>query len=245
MFHDDETDGPFEGSIGDAGRELGLIDPAPPSDDSYDYMLILGGLASGVEPRVAYAAQLLKQGLVIREQIAGLGSYRQLQERELPISRRYAPAARYEVDHLAAMMVSLLAPEHQVAEPQESTEPQSTAMVHSLAAPCPSHPEYVVYAAVGNDPSNRPANTIETYQVFLDAIENPIGQVALLVTSAIYVPYQHMDAVALLASAGMEVETIGLIVNDRSRHPNSAYLQEVRSALRSAERLIDAPSGGI
>ncbi|MEM7323790.1 MAG: hypothetical protein AAF531_11950 [Actinomycetota bacterium] len=58
-----------------------------------DYMLILGGLATGMEPRVKYAAELINNGLTIREQVAGLGSFRELQDKELPISREYAPRA--------------------------------------------------------------------------------------------------------------------------------------------------------
>jgi len=80
---------------------------ADPSTDEYDYLLILGDLATGVEPRVKYAAQLVTDGLEIRQQIAGLGSFRPLQERELPISTKYAPDGQYEIDHLSVMMADL------------------------------------------------------------------------------------------------------------------------------------------
>ena len=74
MFHDDQDEpDPHAELTYWAAEELGMIDPPPRRGVGYDYLLILGGLATGVEPRVRYAAQLVDEGLEIRQQIAALG----------------------------------------------------------------------------------------------------------------------------------------------------------------------------
>jgi hypothetical protein len=90
------------------------------------------------------------------------------------------------------------------------------------------------YAAVSADRPTRPANTVETYDYFVDSNTTEPGETMLLITSAIYVPYQHLDAVRALGAHGLELETIGLISTPARLHPASAYRQEIRSMIRSA-----------
>ncbi len=240
MFHEDpDAPDPFEDLTYEAADELGLLNPELPSDDTYDYLLILGGLATGVEPRVQYAARLVDEGLTVRRQIAGLGSYRELQERELPISHRYAPAGRYEIDHLAAMMNTLFRAGDEPVELQIDDTP-TTATVWETPATGACGPSLVAYSAVSADPDRMAANTAETYQLFLAHAPIESGQTALLVTSAIYVPYQHLDGVRVLGAAGLEVETVGLVSPSARRHPPSAHRQEIRSMLQATQRYLQA-----
>lgn len=233
MFHEDQGEvDPFEDLTYEAADELGLMNPKPPSDDTYDYLLILGGLATGVEPRVKYAAKLIDEGLTIRRQIAGLGSYRELHEKELPISRRYAPGGRCEIDHLAGMMARLFEGKANLDQPAVGG-PTDTAAVWKIPPLRPDVADLVAYAAVG--PEGRPANTGETYNLFLEVSEVQLHQTALLVTSPIYVPYQHFDAIRVLGARGLVVETVGLMTEAPRLHPPTAYRQEVRSALRAAK----------
>lgn len=234
MFHDDvDRPDPFEELTYQASDDLGLSSPAAPSDNSYDYLLILGGLATGVEPRVRYAASLIDGGLNVRHQVAGLGSYRTLLDRELAISRRYAPAGVYEIDHLVAMMASHFP---DLKEPTGQTGSSQEPVVLPLFRGVPgTTPDYLAYSAVGQAPASRPANTAETYEFFLGANAAEAGQTVLLITSAIYVPYQHLDAVRVLGAAGLEVETAGSRATAARRHAPRAYRQEIRSTLRSAQ----------
>jgi hypothetical protein len=67
----------------------------------------------------------------------------------------------------------------------------------------------------------------------------------LLVTTDLYVPYQHCDAVRVLGLGhGYGVDTVGL---DPARYPDllvptttAKLLQEIRSAIRAMRALCDA-----
>lgn len=94
--------------------------------------------------------------------------------------------------------------------------------------------ELAAYAAISSQPENRPANTADTYELFADSNQIVPGATALLLTSAIYVPYQHLDAALVLGRAYLVIETVGLLSSSSRQHPPHAFRQEIRSALRSA-----------
>ena len=223
-----------------AAEELGMINPPPPSQESYDFLLILGGLATGVEPRVRYAAQLVEGGLQVRHQIAALGSFRPLQERELSISSRYSPHGMYEIDHLSGMLDALFrvdGPWTETTCGDLADDPARASLV--AIQPRLTGPNLAAYAAASSDPDNRPANTADTYELFTRSNDLQPGQRMLVLTSAIYVPYQHLDAVRAFRAYDAEVETIGVRHADGGpTHKPSAYRQELRSALRSAGIIV-------
>jgi hypothetical protein len=88
-----------------AARDLGLLDSAPPTLSKPDHLLILGGLATGVEPRVRYAAKLLADGTISTGSVVALGSFRVLDQREQPAAAHYAPGAKFEIELLTAMIL--------------------------------------------------------------------------------------------------------------------------------------------
>jgi hypothetical protein len=239
MFHDDtDRDDRAELTYW-AAEKLGMINPQTPTSASCDYLVILGGLATGVEPRVAYAARLVEGGLDVRQQIAALGSFRLLQDRELPVSTRYSPDGKHEIDHLAAMLESLF---HTfgtwttTTQGDPATDPARAALV--AIQPRSNGPSLGAYAAASSDPDNRPANTADTYALLAETNNIESGTNLLIVTSGIYLPYQHFDAVGMLCLLGASVETVGVRREELGpTHPPSAYRQEVRSALKSAQRL--------
>ncbi len=237
MFHEDQDEpDPHEELTYRAAKELGLMNPVPPSQDEYDYMLILGGLATGVEPRVKYAAKLIEDGLKIRKQIAGLGSFRELQDKELPISRKYASDGSYEIDHLIAMMATLFGGAPNLAS-RKTLAADLAPMVWDTDSSEGSH-SLGAYAATSSEPEVRPANTADTYELFAASSQIDPGDSALLVTSGIYVPYQHLEATRTLLRHEVVIETVGLISSSSRRHPAHAFRQEVRSTLRSAGDLL-------
>lgn len=242
MFHDKSTaSDPYEDLTFAAADELGQTNPVPPSECTYDYLLILGGLATGVEPRVKYASQLLRQGLMVGVEVAGLGSFRELHDRELPIARRYAPDGRYEIDHLVSMMSLEIVGNPYTPGHRMSDQPEDS-LVLPISLAGERGPVVVAYSAIGPDPGQRSANTAETYELFLESTRPRSGQSALLVTSSIYALYQHLDAVRVFTGWGIEIETVGTASTGRQSHRASAYRQEIRSTLLSAARLLSGPA---
>lgn len=239
MFHDEDSEAdPYAELTYRAADELGMTDPPPPMQQRYDYLIILGGLATGVESRVNYAARLVRGGLEVRQQVAALGSFRLLQARELPISTRYAPDGRYEIDHLAGMLTAISHTPRpwsttSVGDPERDPELASVIKTMEPAA----GPRLGAYAAASSDPAHRPANTADTFVLLAEANKLESGESLLVVTSGIYVPYQHLDAVRTLRTFDVEIETIGVRRTDGPgpTHTATAYRQEIRSTLRSAD----------
>jgi hypothetical protein len=92
------------------------------------------------------------------------------------------------------------------------SDPSRVATIWEMPSCRDGGPSLAAYSAVGAQPERRPANTAETYELFLASTTVERGQTALLVTSAIYAPYQHLDAVRVLGQAGLEIETVGSAV---------------------------------
>ena len=232
-----------------SAKELGLLRPGPPTLTEPEYLLILGGLATGVEPRVLHSAELLSQGVVMTDCVAALTSFRPLHEREFPAAQHYAPEAKYEIDLLTAMLDQIFTGHGQWTETLTG-DPSADPYRAEDRRERSGHPRLITYAARSGDPKNRAANTADTYIQF--AADNQLhdGQTVLIVTSAIYVPFQHMDAVRVLGPFRVAIESIGVpSSSSRTSHPPSAYLQEVRSCLRSAQALLQTrrpvdPDGG-
>src|SRR5262249_36171874 len=101
-----------------------------------------------------------------------------------------------------------------------------------------------LYAAKSGDPEQRAANTADTYRQFAADVNLGPQSRLLLITTHIYAPYQHMDAIRVLGlPTGVDIETVGLPPALSPRSFSAAwYLQEVRSTLRSAQLLLAASS---
>jgi hypothetical protein len=86
------------------------------------------------------------------------------------------------------------------------------------------------------------ANTADTYDAWQASDPAPVATI-LIVTSEIYVPFQHADAIRKLTAA--TIETVGVpathtLSNGLRQHfTASNYLQELRSAIRSKRRLLE------
>jgi hypothetical protein len=89
------------------------------------------------------------------------------------------------------------------------------------------------------------ANTTDTYHAWAAARGPSTMERLLLVTTDLYVPYQHCDAVRVLGLGhGYGVDTVGL---DPARYPDllvptttAKLLQEIRSAIRAMRALCAA-----
>jgi hypothetical protein len=104
-----------------------------------------------------------------------------------------------------------------------------------------------VVAAPSSEPGVRRANTPDTYAWYATELAQiRPGQRLLVVTTEIYVPFQHADALRMLALPhGVQVDVVG--VNPGKAHPELRqtfephnYLQEIRSTIRALRALHGA-----
>ncbi|WP_308816395.1 hypothetical protein [Pseudonocardia alni] len=224
---------------------LGLVDVAAPSGRDVDTALVLGGLVTGCVSRVDYLRDLMKNGRVHVEQIALLGSFRQLQDQERELADEVAPGATTEVDVLMALGADL-DPRSASWDVTSTGDPVTDPRGAELAVHRGEQPSTWVFAARSSDPGARPANTADTYRQAASALRFGAGTRLLLVTTHIYATYQHWDAVRVLGlPLGVELETIGTPPGASRRVFSSDwYAQEVRSTLRSARALVMAWAEG-
>jgi len=227
-----------------AAWALGMVDPAAPSRADYDHLLVLGGLTPSCRQRMAYAASLIADGLQVGE-VAALGSFRPCIPIELV--QLAATDARFEVDALDFGVREAFGLDRPLQRHSSGNPPEWQAWRHDTYRTQEQRPIHVL-AAPSSDPGRR-AITADTYEFWADRLRIVPGASVLIVTTPLYVPFQHCDAIRILGRhAGCSVETIGF---DRTRIPvglrtergdPGRHLQEVRSAIRSMRNLHDATS---
>ncbi len=225
-----------------AATALNLVDAAHPPRSRYDHVLVLGGLGRACLQRTEYAARLVRDGAVTVPEIAALGSFRPLTgaERELP----GLAAGGYEVDAMdAGIREGFGFGKPVLREASDGPEvTHSSWEVRTYREP--GLPDVHVLAAPSSEPAARRANTPDTYEFWARRVSLQPADRILVVTSPIYVPFQHSDAIRMLALRhGCGIDTIGF---DPSRatvplapgatNPDR-YLQEIRSGILSMRRL--------
>lgn len=219
--------------------QLGMVEPAPVTGGHFDRVLILGGLSTGCRSRAEYAASLLEQGAFTADEVCFMGSFRALLEGELADAREFAPDATTEV-HLLKALADAEFPSAAPWNIAVDGDPEAAPRLAQLRGERPGKPGVRLYAARSSDPS-RNANTADTYRQFARDVRLDAERV-LLVTTHIYAPYQHLDAVRVLGLPfHSEVETIGTPPHLSRRVFDAPwYLQELRSTIRAALALVVA-----
>ncbi len=225
-----------------AAAALGLADRMRPASGEYDHVLVLGGGVRTMLARSDLAAALVHGG-VRTGTVAGLGSLRPLTGQE-EIARQAGLAAcptEGDAVHEALRRAFALGPPTVTdagalgPDPGQAwwlrSHPDATPPVHVLAAP-------------STRPGQR-ANTADTYTGWADlVVADPAGARLLLVTTDMFVPFQHCDAVRLLGLRhGCAVDTVGFPTAANPWLPPARtyeILQEIRSAIRSMRGLYEA-----
>jgi hypothetical protein len=235
-----------EGRVRALARELGLVDSQVPVHASFDYFLILGGARLSNLLRPQHAAELVQKHGISVGHIVLLGGSRPVMETERDATDTYAPDAATEFDLMnqgAANAFGLDLERRQ----EESHEDIANANrnwhrwrfspdTNDLKVPLTS------LAAPSLEPEKRRANTADSYAFFSETLDPRPGARCLLVTSQIYVPYQHLEAVRNLAIPfDVEVETVGFPsewqAGLQGMQSAANYLQEIRSSIQAAGRL--------
>lgn len=220
-------------------QQLAIVEPPPLRGGDFDWVLVLGGLATGCRSRTEYVSESLASGAISTRQLCLLGSFRELLDGERADAAEFAPQAKNEVGMLQAL-ADFEFPSSEPWRIQIDGDPEKAPREAQLAGHRDSKPALSLYAARSSDPG-RNANSADTYRQFADAVGLDGGRL-LLVSTHIYAPYQHWDAVRVLGVPHhVEVETVGTPPSASRREFDAAwYLQEVRSALRSAAALAEA-----
>ncbi|GAA4572601.1 hypothetical protein GCM10023176_35890 [Micromonospora coerulea] len=231
---------PTDARIRSAARSLGLAGRVVPRNRRFDHVLVLGGGVRTMMARADLAATILRQG-VRATSVAGLGSLR-------PIPEQNVIAARLGLGDVATEGDAVDEALRHAFDAAPATEQRSGMTETGQAWWVRFHgdvqPPVHVLAAPSTRTGQR-ANTADTLIGWAELLQPAsIGARVLLVTTDIFVPFQHCDAVRLLGLRyGCDVETVGF---DSSANPwvspvrTSAILQEVRSAIRSMQALYEA-----
>lgn len=240
-----DIDPASEDAIFAAAAALGLVTPVAPRYGAYDHVLVLGGMVRACVLRPAMAAKLLSDG-ISASTVSALGAFRPLGGDEPEIAAQAGiSGVQTEYQAMEAGMrqaFGLGAPDDDRGV--EDPNPFLSWRVRTFHDQ-DQNPVAVV-AAPTTDPSRR-ANTPDTYAYWAGTLTKlSPGQRVLLVTTTIYVPYQHVGAIGMLGLPyGVEVDTVGVDTNDeqhgvlRQAFSAEKYLQELRSTIRAMRALVD------
>jgi hypothetical protein len=227
-----------------ATKALGLVEGGGWREGRYDQVLILGGKARACLARPLFAAELIAKGKFEVGAVTAIGAFRGLDAEETALVQRVEGAALADefeaMDAGARRAFELGAPASQDGVDSDLVGGSWRVCGYETGDGLPVE----VIAAPSSEPGERRANTPDTLNWWAREVAKlERGQRILVITTDIYLPYQHADALNLLALPyGVEVDAIGMVpgkVDRRLAHnfePHN-YLQETRSAILSLRRL--------
>lgn len=244
LLSDDESWSNYKKNmIINSSRSLGFIDTLPPKENYYDYFFVLGGANLSCLLRSQYASELVYRNHLNPKKIVLLTTNREVSESEKNATDTYAPDAVTEF----GLMTSGASKAFKFGEVlkdvkyDDANRNKEWRIVeyskNSLS------PEVLVLSAPSSDPEIRRANSVDSYNFFFEKYQVEKGSKLLLITSQIYVPYQHMEALRTLAfNFDVEIETIG-IPNQRNESIKDTrssvhYLQEIRANIISINKFL-------
>ena len=224
-----------------AATALGLAGRERPSADRYDHVLILGGGPVTGQARSRFAADLLADGVAAGE-VSALGSLRPL----AVSSAALGAADLTEGDGMLMAAQEAFPPLGAVTAGGGTTAaghdwwvktyPSTGLRVNVIAAP-PTQP-------------GRRANTADTMRGWAELVARPAPEDhILIVTTHLYVPFQHADAIDTLGLPyRCGIDTVGFDTATFHAWPKGPahageVLQELRSAIRSMRTLHRSVQG--
>jgi hypothetical protein len=215
--------------IGALAKDLGLVRRQVPPSSVYDHVLVLGGGVMTMRARAGRAAEILRSG-VTTSTIAGLGSLRPLPQ---------SPECPTEGDAVDAGLRRAFDLGEPTGLREGTTDLGQPWWIRTWSAP-----SVHVLAAPSTRAGIR-ANTGDTFIGWAELVQpDPRNARLLLVTTDIFVPFQHCDAIRLLGLRyGCVIDTIGFdtAANPWVEAPETfEILQEVRSAILSMLALYRA-----
>jgi hypothetical protein len=234
-----------------AAAALGLVTSQPLPRRSFSHLVVLSGLVRACVNRTRYAAGMLRDG-VAAGSVTVLGAHRELSGGELAQARDLGfgePSDEAEVIVAAARRAfGLSDPPARQEEQEEGAAvpdggPPDNAERMRGAWARYQWPAASVVIAPSREPAIRRANTADQLLYWADLEGIDQRHHVLLVTTQIYVPYQHLEALRVLGLArgcgvySCGVDPAGSLLPAKA-FSGQAYLQEVRSALCAAAALL-------
>jgi len=225
-----------------AASSLGLRGIESPAFNSYDYIWVLGGARMSCLLRTRKALKTVNQMESAPKSLIMLASMRPIGDSEREATNTYAPKAETEFDLFVAAFEKEQSCCTSTEERYDDTNnPNSSWIVRKYPI---EGSDAIIIAAPSSEPNVRRANSADTYQFFFEQFKPKQGASILLVTSQIYVPYQHMEAIRTIAIPyDIYLDTIGFPLewNGTLQGMNepSNYLQEIRSTIQSFGRFLN------
>ena len=229
--------------IGAAVTALGLAGRNRPAADHYDHVLILGGMVRGCVARSAFTADLGRHDVKLPN-VYGLGSFRPTTDQEHASAGLLGlPFCRTEFDAMDGAVRLAFDLTHALSESASKTTGNDGHVIRRYRSI--GHQSVTVVAAPSSEPATRRANTADTYRFWGTAVADvQPGEQVLLVTTDLYVPFQHCDAIRVIGMAhDVGVDTVGVDVSTladpelRQVFGAQNHLQELRSAIVSMNLL--------
>lgn len=221
------------------GLELGLAGTSGPSKSFYDAVIMTGGMvrAGIVKPR--FLRELEATGLDWSRAVF-LGASRPFLGDEATLAARLGVPGGNEIDAMRVGMARAFD-----LDEAGSTDAGGTGFGSWLWLDWPKgERRFQVVAAPSSEPQLRRANTEDTFRYWAGRTSGV--QSLLVITTAVYVPYQGAVSVEVFgADRGMAVETVAVSASannlgaDTQLFGPQQILQELRAAVQGMRRLFD------
>jgi hypothetical protein len=237
---------PQELAIG-AARALGLVDAVAVTGRKFSHVIVLSGLVTACVNRTHRASELLRGGLAA-EAVVVLGAHRPLGGQEPQQARDGGLgdlSDEAEVIVAATRKAFELGPPSATQESGPRPDPGQPSAFHRACARY-QWPSVEVVIAPSSEPETRRANTADQLRYWAKMAGAGREHDVLILTTQIYVPYQHMETVRVLGlERGCGVYSCGVdaassLLPRATPFAGRDYLQEIRSALRAAPGLLRA-----
>lgn len=226
----------------DAATALGLVRGMPIGVDEVDHVLVLSGLVRACVNRCRLAAELL-EGAVRAQRVTVLGAERELSTGERQLAAELdLPSVTSEAAVLRAVAEKAFSLGQPRLEDRHDDTPWASWIWTSWPTSSAGVPIDLVVAP-SSQPDRHRANTAD--QLAFWHGRTPVRRLerVLVITSQIYVPYQYLETIrsigrqrrCTIAIAGVDAERAALPMRDFGPRD---YLQEIRSALRSATLVL-------
>lgn len=219
--------------------DLGLVGVDTPIHREYDYIVALGGARLSCLLRPKYAKKVWEQFGIKPKAIMMLSGARPIAESERSVTDTYAKGAKTEFDLICKGAEQCFGLTKFEEERHSDSNINLSWAVRTYDNDCP----IIALEGPSTEPNKRRANSADTYKFFVEKLHVPEGAKVLLITSQIYVPYQQLEAIRILAIPyNIVTETIGF-PNDWSGQMQgmqqpSNYLQEIRSTIQAMSRIL-------
>jgi hypothetical protein len=226
-----------------AACDLGLMNNNEPAASAYDYIWILGGAKLSCLLRARLAQHIVSDKHLKPKSVVFLASMRPITDTEFEAINTYAPNAKTEFDLCVSSAKQHFCVSDMYSEERYDND-VNTNCSWIIRTYNTSHFEVIVLAAPSSDPNKRRANSVDTYNFFFKNFLASEETSVLLITSQIYVPYQHLEALRTIALPyKIDLDTVGFPSewggSLQGMNEPSNYLQEIRSTIQSIKRFLD------